>query len=468
MRLKSLSGALFLALILPATASANPEPTAYDTKSVSLGLTGVSYLERPAALAINPALLEGIDKFATTIMFNPLLVNQQAPVQGANSALKSGLGFGPIGSLFVAGRIAPRIVFGGGVYLEVAYGSDFANVSNIDGPFTGIANPTSGAGNGPLGNNLAQYPNAENLRVVFVVGEVALGPSIRINDKVNIGFALRIPFAKQVASLFQNIGAALGATSYANIKNDLTGIGFPSGRFGISYRPIKQLWLGVSYRPYVKINMSGSTVLKDPVSGEVTDRGSARASWSVPHALQFGGAVRLLEERLMIILEGRLQWHNAKRTGNEDQTVDVNFNSLGAQGLVVPFDWRNVWSAKLGVEYALTDFFALRGGVNAAISATTKRFAQYFTPPPGINWFVSYGAGFNWDKVDFDVGGAFAWGGTTLDSSVSRNPDGTPREVNFDGQTIGLCSDEQVTRTGCPGKYTVVTYWVSLSMTYHL
>jgi hypothetical protein len=59
--------AIYLALIsmlFPRGASANTEPTAYDTRSVSMGETGVSFLERPAAIAINPALVTGIKKFS--------------------------------------------------------------------------------------------------------------------------------------------------------------------------------------------------------------------------------------------------------------------------------------------------------------------------------------------------------------------------------------------------------------------
>jgi hypothetical protein len=53
-----------LATMGPAGASANTEPTTYDTRSLTLAQAGVSFLERPAAIAINPALLTGIDAVA--------------------------------------------------------------------------------------------------------------------------------------------------------------------------------------------------------------------------------------------------------------------------------------------------------------------------------------------------------------------------------------------------------------------
>ena len=73
---------LLVGLLVPASASANPEPTAYDTRSVGMALTGTSFLERPAALALNPANMEGIKKLGFTFNMTNLLVNQTSPVQG--------------------------------------------------------------------------------------------------------------------------------------------------------------------------------------------------------------------------------------------------------------------------------------------------------------------------------------------------------------------------------------------------
>ena len=130
-RLFAISLAIFI--LTPVVASANPEPTAYDSRSIGMALTGTSYLERPAALVINPANLEGIDNFGFTINHTQLFVNQWAPVQGPGTRVESGLGFGPLPAGFVAGRIAPRVVFAAGIYIETGYGSDFDGVVCLDG-----------------------------------------------------------------------------------------------------------------------------------------------------------------------------------------------------------------------------------------------------------------------------------------------------------------------------------------------
>ena len=91
-------------------ASANIEPSSYDAKSIGAGTTGLAYLENPAALAINPANLVGIDRGGMSVNITPVFSVSQAPLAGPNSEVKSDLGFGPIPSLFGAVRIADHVV----------------------------------------------------------------------------------------------------------------------------------------------------------------------------------------------------------------------------------------------------------------------------------------------------------------------------------------------------------------------
>ena len=46
---------LLVGVLTPALASANPEPTAYDTRGISMGLTGTTHMERASALVLNGA-----------------------------------------------------------------------------------------------------------------------------------------------------------------------------------------------------------------------------------------------------------------------------------------------------------------------------------------------------------------------------------------------------------------------------
>ncbi|MEZ4287623.1 MAG: outer membrane protein transport protein [Polyangiales bacterium] len=383
-----------------------------------------------------------MNRFSAQLLLNPIFVNTSTPVGGANMERSTGTAFGPLGAAFLAGRIADRVVLGAGFYIEQGYGATFDNVINVDGA----------AGN----------TEGEDLSVRQFNGEAAVGTSFEITDRFSVGLALRLPFAVQTADLYQNVGAGLGApiTLYARVKNELSGVGFPSPRFGIHYQPNKHIEFGAMYRMYSKINMHGTT--RTSLLGP--DPLLASANWVVPHAVQGGLAAHLLDQKLMLVGELRLQFHDAKKHGNEDQTVVVSNTPIPTDPVVAPFNWRNVWSVKLGGEYRFSELFALRAGGNIAVSNIREAYAQYFTPPPGFSPAVTAGFGFHWDHVDLDFATLISWSSSTIDPSVSA----PGQTITAGDRQVQVCSSEQVVRTGCAGKYKTNSYWASINLTYRL
>lgn len=468
MKHRLLTASLLVGLLIPAFASANPEPTAYDSRSIGMGLTGTTFMDQPAALALNPANLEGIPKLGFTFNFTNLLVNQTAPVQGPNTSVSSGLGYGPLPSGFIAGRIAPRVVFAGGIYIETGYGSSFKGVQCVDGV------PVTDPPDNVPDTNPATCDNGEpqDLDVTFFVGEFATGFSFNAHEKFQLGLALRLPFSKQTASLYQNVGAAFGLDFYGRVKNDLGGVGVPSIRFGFTIKPHRKVRISGMYRAASKIKLTGETETA-LASGAEPLKLDSEADWFIPHAVAFGVSYQA-NSHLLLAFEGRLQFHGADKSGNKNQTVIASSDGNVLQTLVVPFGWENTWSAKIGFEYRFKkDVLALRLGSNIAKSATSGVFAQYFTPPPGLSGNITGGLGFYWadrnnaeikDKYRLDLATAFAFTtGDIGDEYIDGPPvliPGTDPE-----QTVQPCSTEQVVRTGCPGNYKVLTYWASVSFT---
>jgi hypothetical protein len=436
-----------------------------------MALTGTSFLERPAALALNPANMEGIKKLGFTFNMTNLLVNQTAPVQGPGTNVSSGLGYGPLPSGFIGGRIAPRVVFTGGLYIETGYGSSFSGVQCLDGDevVDGVpdTNPDTCTNSAP-----------ENLDVTFFVGEFAAGFSFKVHEKFWLGAALRLPFSKQAADLYQNVGAALGGFGYARVKNDLAGVGVPTARFGVTIKPHKKIDIGIMYRVASKIKMSGTTttdLITDPETGGPLQLDSS-TTWNIPHAIAFGISSQVTSKAL-IAVETRLQFHGAPKSGNANQTVVATDprDILPDFVTTIPFGWQNTWSVKAAFEYRFTQLIALRGGANIATSATTQAWAQYFTPPPGLSGNLTAGLGFYWkdrnnpeikDKYMLDLAGAFAFTKGTLDNRYEGQdlniPGTDPSDPN---NYVEVCSRDQVVRTGCPGDYKVLTYWASFSFT---
>lgn len=465
MNRRLMTACIAASLLLPTLARANPEPTAYDARSIGMGLTGVTFLDRASALAMNPANLDGIDKLGFTLHFTGLFTNQRAPVQGPGTQVDSGLGFGPIPSGFIAGRIAPRVVFAGGLYIETGYGSGFKNVRCIDG------DPVSADGTPDTNPATCTNPDPHNLDVKFFVGEFSTGFSIKAHEKFQLGLALRLPFSKQTASLYQNISPVFSPglpANYQTVSNDIGGIGFPSLRAGFTIKPHPKVRISAMFRMYSRIKLTGTTQ-----TGDAASQFDASAYWNIPNALAFGVSYQPTKH-VLLALEARTQFHSSKKTGNQNQTVQATLpDGTPLPSIVVPFGWQDVWSLKLGFEYRfIKDILALRLGTNIARAATTAPWAQYFTPPPApfnIST-VSGGLGFYWDdrndpsikdKYQLDLAGLFAWSGSTIGDGYI----GTEQTIPGTQQTVELCSDQQVVRTGCPGQYRVFSYWASVSFT---
>lgn len=465
-----LTACLAAGLLVPALARANPEPTAYDARSIAMGLTGTTYMDRASALVLNPANLDGIEKLGFTLHFTAIFTNQRAPVQGPGTQVDSGLGFGPIPSGFIAGRIAPRVVFAAGLYIETGYGSGFEGVRCLDGapvtPDPAQPQPPGTVFVPDTNTSTCTNRDPQDLDVTFFVGEFSSGFSFKAHEKFQLGLALRLPFSKQNASLYQNLAPALTPGSppaYGRVKNNLGGVGFPSLRFGFTIKPHPKVRLSAMFRMYSKIKLTGTSQTGD--GGLEVD---AQAYWNIPNALQFGISYQPIK-RLLLVLEARRQWHAASRTGNINQTVTTSLP--GIEPIVVPFGWKNVWSLKVGVEYRfIKDLLAIRGGANFANAATSGEWAQYFTPPPApFNAStVMAGLGFYWDdrndpdikdKYQLDIGGLFAWSGQTVGSQYI----GTQGTIPGTEETVAVCSSDQVVRTGCPGQYRVFSYWASVS-----
>jgi len=269
------------------------------------------------------------------------------------------------------------------------------------------------------------------------------------------------------------VGAALGGFGYGRVKNDLSGVGFPSPRIGITIKPHRKVGIGIMYRMWSTIRLNGETetsILTNPDGSPRTL--NSTADWYIPHALQFGVSYKA-NPRLLLAWELRLQFHGATNQGNRNQTVTASDpeGQLPPFTTVVGFGWKNVWSAKFGVEYRFKkDVLSFRGGMNVADSAATEAWAQYFTPPPGISVTGMAGLGFYWDdrndksvkdKYLLDIGTLIAYSGTKIGDEYI----GQEATIPGTSDTQTLCSREQVVRTGCPGRIGVFTYWASVSFT---
>jgi len=428
---KKLATITYAALVLcatwaghPSTASANPEPTGlYDARSVGLAGTAVAYLDTAAALFHNPAALEQIDRFSLSLASTTLLVEFTAPFAGPGTEQSSGLIVAPLGFIGAAFRLSDSVVTGFGAYISTGFGGGFSDVTQVGIP-------------GAV-HNLS--PPADQ-SVFLYVGELNLPISYRINERLSLGMALRIPYANQEVSVHQEVAM----DNWQPVEQAISGIGNPGLLLGALYRPHPQLSLGFSYRTKVTIPMDGTT--RVALFGPEPSEFDTRTEWRVPHMVRIGAAWRGLEDRLMLTGELRAQFHHES---NDAQDFEIlTDNGVVLTTLTAPFEWHNVYGALAGAEYWLTPSVPVRIGFSLANAATPEATVTTFTPPPGLHTALYGGVGLHTDDFRIDVAGAYANVGQTISESAE-----------------GCRAGAQV-KVGCAGDYAVESFFIGLSLSY--
>lgn len=395
-------------------ASANIEPSSFDAESIGAGTTGMSYLENPSALAINPANLAGINKGGMSINVTPVFTVSEAPLSGPNTSVRSDLGFGPIPSLFGAVRVGDRVVLGFGAYALGLFGAEYSDVMNL------------------YGSDLTG-----DFKLTFVSGEAAVGISIQILDNLDLGVTLRVPFAVQDATI-----PVVLANQVFTASATLSGAGYPGGRIGLTWRATPRIAASIMYRTEATNRLSGN--LEIPTLNDFETKVKAR--FSTPHVLSTGLAVFLVDQKLTLASELHVLFYEAS---NQVQTLTFEEPLLMMETFDIPLLWQNAFSLRFGVDYDVNRLLAIRGGYVASSSATTKAGAQPVTPPPAWGHSFAVGLGVHWKAFALDF---------ALQSAFSKGRVGS--NIDQEGCTGGFFP------VGCEGLYKTVNGSVSVQFVY--
>lgn len=157
--------------------------------------------------------------------------------------------------------------------------------------------------------------------------------------------------------------SALGA---ADGKLRLKGYGGGWGyNLGILLFPGEKLSFGVSYRSHCEVSQKLTYSLENlapalqPLFGGADFSTRAYTSLDFPQVLTVGLALRPTPAVTVALDAEWLGWSSFNRM-NVDLVTQVP--EAGVTDISVPLNWRNSWLLKIGVEYKVTEKFALRGG----------------------------------------------------------------------------------------------------------
>ncbi len=243
---------------------------------------------------------------------------------------------------------------------------------------------------------------------------------IKLSDSLSVGFGVSIGKSVSEASktiLFEasNPKSILNNSFLILETTDDTNVSYNAG---LMYQPVEWLSMGLTYRGKTETEFEGDATLI-LVNGTVK-KGTAEFVFDHPESVQ--GGIRYIGESVSV--EFDLTWTNW--ASHKDQVEYVDFPSLPTFSKSFPHErnWEDTVQYKIGLEWSLTDSFALRTG-----------FA--YDPTPIVDETFDFG----WpdtDRSTFNIG--FGWNMTEsfildcvfqyVNSTPVREIEGGSEELN--------------------------------------
>lgn len=358
-------------IMVAASAQANTEPPGlYDTRSLSMGGTGVAHVDSGMAPYHNVAGLAGVERFSGTLTFSPYLTQLKTPwpdptSPGDTEELSSTRSLAPLTALGFGLRLHERVVVGLTAYLTCGSGARYEKVAALGGADAEMA---------ALAGEL-QVPVAVEL----------------VKEKLAVGVAYRLTYANISASVPMLADPTDPTLGFVNPEIQMDGFNPFSAAVGVWARPIDMLRLGLSYRSRAVVDVSGDTKI-----GGTKLPGETKGEFAIPHKIVLGAAVDLLDEKLVLAVDLKYWlYSDSNQANSRNRQAD---------------DWQDSVLGGVGGEYWLSELVPLRVGFNAGRSATTPETATPFSPPPGWAYLATLGSGIHLEPVDVDLGGGYYWG----------------------------------------------------------
>lgn len=198
-------------------------------------------------------------------------------------------------------------------------------------------------------------------------GILKLAPAIsrKVNDDLSIGAALGLNYIAGEQTLFPNTSTA--AFSGINFKN-ASGYGF-TGKFGLQYRPVEDVVVGLTYGTKSDIPLKGGALRVNytntvPGQGIVRYDDAQLRGMSLPQEIAVGIAFRPIKPLLISVQEKWYDWSKALKsftlTAKNPRSAGVP-QQLAMTSQVGALD-QHVYS--LGISYDLNAKTALLAGAN--------------------------------------------------------------------------------------------------------
>lgn len=243
--------------------------------------------------------------------------------------------------------------------------------------------------------------------------------SYKINDKLGIGAGFVYGYGHIDLSKDLPITNSNGQSSTANLTGSAGGVGY---NLGIYYKPSEKISFGLSYRSEVKMKLNNGTATFNVPPSLATNfpSGGFSASIPLPQVLTAGVGVKATEKLLLTFDFNFIGWASYKTLA-----FDYDQNTSSLQDTESPRNYKNTYALRLGGQYAISNKFQVRAGMNFE---KTPIKDGYVTPevPDADRLNFTGGIGYKpMDKLSIDASFSYINFMKRTDTNIETNLSGT-------------------------------------------
>jgi long-chain fatty acid transport protein len=201
--------------------------------------------------------------------------------------------------------------------------------------------------------------------------------------------------------------------------------------FGVHYKALDWLKLGLSYRSKVRINLSGRADYIQPgwasSSGFLRD-GAIDSHVTLPDELMMGVNFQVLRNLSIELSTIYTRWSSF-----DQMSIQFDNNPVGSDRKTKQKSWNDVWRWQIGIEYNAAEWLDLRCGYVYDNGPIPRATTDYLVPS-NDRQFYCIGVGLHWKAWTVDLSYQYL---ISRNRSIhsARPDDGVLKGRLYDGQT---------------------------------
>jgi long-chain fatty acid transport protein len=224
-----------------------------------------------------------------------------------------------------------------------------------------------------------------------LLGVVSISPAVavKVSDKFSLGVAANVNYGL----LKMKKPTALG-----QYEEDLDGIAF-SATFGMLFKPTEKFSLGISFKTPMKVKLKGEATIPGAALLGLPTTDDAERETTFPMFLGAGIAFKPTDK---LTITADAQYINWKKL----DVIPMSFSNVGWIAFIeadsaIDLEWKDAVQLRFGMEYKVSDTFALRAGYYYDPSPSPKNTLNILLPEHTYNFFTC-GFGYDNGKIVLD------------------------------------------------------------------